>query len=135
MKSRYALLRSKRFDVDEKSRRVAEIDYMISDFKRMAEELDRQIAIEQERAGVSDVNHYAYPTFAKSAILRRNNLIASVAELEAKLTAARVYEADSFEELQKIQQLEERDGERMRFDEAHKVTLGETVDSDHRAAR
>ena len=26
--------------------------------------LDRQIAIEQERAGVSDTNHYAYPTFA-----------------------------------------------------------------------
>ena len=46
---------------------------MIGDFNQMASHLDRQIAIEQERAGVSDTNHYAYPTFAKAAIQRRDN--------------------------------------------------------------
>ena len=60
---------------------------MIGDFNQMANDLDRQIAIEQERAGVSDTNHYAYPTFAKAAIQRRNNLPASAADLEAKLAA------------------------------------------------
>ncbi len=78
MKSRDALIRLKRFDVEEKRRKVAEIEAMIGDFNHMAVDLDRQIAIEQERAGVSDVNHYAYPTFAKAAIQRRNNLATSV---------------------------------------------------------
>ena len=62
---------------------------MIGDFNQMATDLDRQIAIEQERAGVSDTNHYAYPTFAKAAIQRRDNLSASAADLEAKLASAR----------------------------------------------
>ncbi len=67
MKSRDALIRLKRFEVEEKRRKVADIEAMIGDFNHMAVDLDRQIAIEQERAGVSDVNHYAYPTFAKAA--------------------------------------------------------------------
>ena len=89
MKSRDAVIRLKRFEVEEKQRKVAEIEAMIAEFNHMATDLDRQIAIEQERAGVSDVNHYAYPTFAKAAIQRRDNLATSVAGLEAKLAAAR----------------------------------------------
>ena len=89
MKSRDALIRLKRFEVEEKRRKVAEIESMIGEFNQMAADLDRQIAIEQERAGVTDINHYAYPTFAKAAMQRRNNLLASAADLQAKLTAAR----------------------------------------------
>ena len=100
MKSRDALIRLKRFEVEEKRRKVVEIETMIGDFNHMATDLDRQIAIEQERAGVSDVNHYAYPTFAKAAIARRNNLAVSATNLAAKLAAAR----DDLEEA-----LEERD--------------------------
>ena len=68
MKSRDALSRLKRFEVEEKRRKVVEIESMIGDFSQMAADLDRQIAIEQERAGVTDINHYAYPTFAKAAV-------------------------------------------------------------------
>ena len=46
---------------------------MISDFNYIAAELDRQIATEEDRAGVFDVGYYAYPTFAKLAIQRRAN--------------------------------------------------------------
>ncbi len=116
MKSRDAVIRLKRFEVDEKRRKVAEIEAMIADFNQMAGDLDRQIAIEQERAGVSDVNHYAYPTFAKAAIQRRNNLAQSAANLEAKLEAARGDFDEAVEELKKIELLEERDAERMRLE-------------------
>ena len=109
MKSRDALIRLKRFEVDEKRRKVAEIEMMIGDFNHMAGDLDRQIAIEQERSGVSDANHYAYPTFAKAAIQRRNNLLASAVDLQAKLEAARGQLAEALEELGKIELLEERD--------------------------
>src|SRR6187397_18748 len=105
MKSRDALIRLKRFEVEERRRKVAEIESMIGEFAQMAADLDRQIAIEQERAGITDVNHYAYPTFAKAAVQRRDNLTASTADLEAKLSAARATLAEAFEELKKIELL------------------------------
>jgi flagellar protein FliJ len=116
MKSRDAVIRLKRFEVDEKRRKVEEIEAMIGEFNTMATDLDRQIAIEQERAGVSDVNHYAYPTFAKAAIQRRDNLAESVAGLEAKLATARGELDEACEDLKKIELLQERDAERLRID-------------------
>ena len=62
MKSRDSLLRLKRFHVDEKRRRVAQIEIMIADFLRMANELDREIAAEEQKSGISDLAHFAYPT-------------------------------------------------------------------------
>ena len=125
MKSRDALIRLKRFDVEEKRRKVAEIENMIGDFNHMAIDLDRQIAIEQERAGVSDVNHYAYPTFAKAAIQRRDNLAISAENLAAKLAAARDDLNEACEELKKIELLEERDAERLRHEQGRASELEE----------
>lgn len=116
MKSRDAIIRLKRFEVEEKRRKVAEIEAMIADFNHMAVDLDRQIAIEQERAGISDVNHYAYPTFAKAAMQRRNNLAQSAANLEAKLESARADLDEALEELRKIELMEERDAERLKLE-------------------
>jgi len=134
MKTRDAVSRLKRFEVEEKQRKVAEIEMMIGDFSQMAQDLDRQIAIEQERAGVSDTNHYAYPTFAKAAIQRRDNLLASAADLEAKLSAARDTLAEAFEELKKIELLEERDAERMKIEQARAAELSAVAGLPHRVA-
>ena len=123
MKSRDALIRLKRFEVEERRRKVAEIESMIGEFGQMAADLDRQIAIEQERAGIADVNHYAYPTFAKAAVQRRNNLTASASDLQAKLTAAREQVEAAIEDLKKIEQLEERDAERVRIEQARSAEL------------
>ena len=114
MKSRETLMRLYRFDVDEKRRQVADIEIMINEFKRMATDLDRQIEAEQEAAGVSDVNHYAYPTFAKAAIQRRDNLTASATDLETKLDVARKELSVAFEELKKVELMEERGAARER---------------------
>jgi flagellar FliJ protein len=108
MKPRDALMQLKRFEVEEKRRKVAEIEAMINEFNQMAADLDRQIAIEQERAGVSDTNHYAYPMLAKAAIQRRDNLLASAADLEAKLANVRDNLFEAFEEVEKIELLEDR---------------------------
>jgi flagellar FliJ protein len=113
MKPRHELFRLKSFEVDEYRRKVAGIDAMIHEFNQMVGDLDHQITVEQERSGVSDVNHYAYPTFAKAAIQRRDNLRTSIAELEAKLAATQEQLSDALEELKKF----ERDADR-RSDQA-----------------
>lgn len=114
MKSRETLIRLRRFDVDEHRQKVTDIEAMIADFQQMAADLERQIEVEQEKAGVSDVNHYAYPTFAKAAVERRQNLVASISELETKLEVARGELAEAFEELKKVELMQERDAEQGR---------------------
>lgn len=118
MKSRETLIRLKRFQVDEKRRQVAQIEAMVAEFERMAGDLDREIAIEQDRAGISDPAHFAYPTYAKAAMQRRDNLKRSAAELQGQLEEARAQLADAFEELKKVEILEERDQVRGRGAEA-----------------
>lgn len=117
MKSRDTLIRLKKFQVDEMRRRVTQIEAMIADFRRMSVELEREIATEQERAGIDDPTHFAYPTYAKAAITRRENLLHSAAELETQLDEARAQLADAFEELKKVELLDERDQARGRAEE------------------
>lgn len=108
MKSRETLIRLRRFEVDEKRQKVTDIETMIAEFRRMADDLDRQILAEQERSGVRDVNHFAYPTFARAAMQRRDNLLNSAGELEDQLAAAREALAEAFEDLKKVEMIEER---------------------------
>ena len=88
MKARESALRLKRFEADEKSRKVADIEHMIREFEGMASDLDRQIKAEEDRTGIKDPAHFAYSTFAKSASQRRDNLRASADGLKVKLEAA-----------------------------------------------
>jgi flagellar protein FliJ len=108
MKSRNTLIRSKRFQVDEKRRKVAQIEAMIADFQRMAADLEREILAEQERAGIHDPSHFAYPTYAKAAMARRENLKRSIDELVSQLGDAKIELHESCEELKRVELLDER---------------------------
>jgi flagellar FliJ protein len=117
MKSRETLIRLRKFQVDEKRRRVAQIESMVADFDRMATDLEREIDTEQSRAGITDPTHFAYPTYAKAALVRRDNLKRSADELKGQLEDARMHLAEAFEELKKVELLDERDQMRERVAE------------------
>ena len=117
MKSRETLIRLKKFQVDERRRKVAQIEGMIAEFERMAGDLDREIKSEQDRAGIHDPGHFAYPTYAKAALQRRENLQRSADDLKAQLESATAALAEAFEEMKKIELLDERDQMREREEE------------------
>ncbi|MGC1357470.1 MAG: flagellar export protein FliJ [Xanthobacteraceae bacterium] len=114
MKSRETLIRLKKFQVDEKRRKVAQIETMIAEFERMAGDLEREIRVEQDRAGIHDPAHFAYPTYAKAAIARRENLKRSADELRGQLEGAKGGLDDALDELKKAELLDERDQMRER---------------------
>jgi flagellar export protein FliJ len=118
MKSRDTLIRLKKFQVDEKRRKVMQIETMIAEFERMANDLEREIKVEQDRANIHDPAHFAYPTYAKAAIQRRENLKQSADELKVQLNDAKDALAEAFEELKKVELLDERDQMRERAAEA-----------------
>src|SRR6266704_3981363 len=99
MKSRETLIRLKKFQVDERRRKVAQIEGMIAEFERMAGDLDREIKTEQERAGIHDPAHFAYPTYAKAAMTRRENLKRSADELKVQLGDAKATLEEAFQDL------------------------------------
>ena len=109
MKSRDTLIRLKRFQVEEKRRRVRQIELMVAEFSRMIVDLDREIANEEKRAGISDTTHFAYPTYARAAMTRRDNLKSSIGELTGQIEEARAAQEEAQAELQKFESLEGRE--------------------------
>ena len=84
----------------------------MAEFDRIASELDREIKLEQDRAGIHDPAHFAYPTYAKAAMGRRENLKRSSDDLKAQLDDAKAMLGEAFEELKKVEMLDERDNAR-----------------------
>jgi flagellar FliJ protein len=109
MKSRDSLIRLKRFQVEERRRRMAQIEAMIAEFARMGADLDREIALEEQRAGISDMSHFAYPTYARAARARRDNLQRSSGELREQLEAAKALFDEAAADLAKATSLEGRE--------------------------
>jgi len=88
-RSRARFIRRREFQLNVCRRQVALMERLIADFDFIIANLDREILIEQERAGIHDPAHFAYPTYAKAAILRRDNLKRSADEFRAELAKAK----------------------------------------------
>ena len=110
MKARENVLRLKRRDVDDKIRKVEDLERIIREFDQMTVDLERQIQAEEDRTGIRDSGHFSYSTYAKSAAQRRNNLKISTEGLREKLVAAQRDRDDANEQLVRISaQSETRD--------------------------
>ena len=109
MKTRENLVRLKRFQVNEKRRQLAQLELMVADFDRMANELDAQILAEERKAGITDVNHFAYPTFAKAARQRRDNLRNSQTDMLQQKSGVEAALAEADAERATAEALENRD--------------------------
>ncbi len=109
MRSRDSLLRLNRFKVEDCRRQVADMDMMINDLMRKHDDLDAHVKFEEQRTGVSDANNVNYSMAAKSVRGRRDNILATVAELrdqhEAMIERLRDAEAD----LRKVEMLVEKE--------------------------
>ena len=110
MKTRESLVRLKEFQVNEKRRQLQQLQVMMSEFERMAKDLETQIGLEEKKSGISDPNHFAYPTFAKAARQRADNLQVSIRELKTQQDAATAALEEVQAEYTRAAALEERDG-------------------------
>jgi flagellar export protein FliJ len=110
MKSRDSLIRLKEFQVNEKRRQLQQLQLMMSEFERMAKELVHQITLEENKSGITDPSHFAYPTFAKAARQRADNLQVSIRELKTQQETAEAALEEVQAEYAKAAALESRDG-------------------------
>jgi chaperonin cofactor prefoldin len=110
MKSRESLVRLKEFQVNEKRRQLQQLQMMMSEFERMTKDLESQIVVEEKKSGISDPNHFAYPTFAKAARQRADNLQVSIKELKMQEETLEQALEEMQAEFARATALEERDG-------------------------
>ncbi|MBB3522040.1 chaperonin cofactor prefoldin [Rhizobium sp. BK619] len=109
MKSRESLVRLKEFQVNEKRRQLQQLQMMMSEFERMTKDLESQIVVEEKKSGISDPNHFAYPTFAKAARQRADNLQVSIKELKMQEESLEMALEEMQAEYARATALEERD--------------------------
>ncbi|HTQ12283.1 MAG TPA: flagellar FliJ family protein [Rhizomicrobium sp.] len=82
MKRRDTLMRLKRFKVDDLKRRMATLDAMKADAERKLADLEESVARERQRANDTDIGRLAFPSFLRSIDARRENLRATLREVE-----------------------------------------------------
>jgi len=75
--------------------KTVQIRTLIADLGRITQILDCDIAVEEERAQVSDRSDGAYPILARALCARRDNLNNSIAVLEQRLATPKIGSPDS----------------------------------------
>jgi flagellar FliJ protein len=103
MKRRDTLMRLKRFRVDDLKRRMATLDGMKSDLEKKLADLEESVARERQRANDSDIGRLAFPSFLRSIESRRENLRATLKELEREREQAQGDLTGAFQDLKSLE--------------------------------
>lgn len=110
MRSKDSLIRLQRFRVEECRRQALDIEAMIAEFERKERELEQQVSDEEQRTGATDPSSFNYPTAARAARERRENLLRSIADLRDQSEDARETLDAEEAELRKLELLVEKAG-------------------------
>jgi flagellar FliJ protein len=107
------LLRLKRFRVDEMKRRIAAINAMQADLERKLADLDENVSREKQRASDSDIGRAAFPSFLRSIETRRENLRATLKEIEREYEAAQLDLTSAFQDFKSLEVASDQQAKRL----------------------
>src|SRR5258707_8501464 len=113
MKRTNTLIRLRRFRVDDLKRRLATLDGMKADVERKLADLEDSVAREKQRAGDSDIGRLAFPSFLRSIETRRENLRATMKEIERESAAAQLDLPDAYQDLKSLEVASEQQPKRL----------------------
>jgi len=114
------LIRLRRFRVDEMKRRMATLDGMKADAERKLSDLEDSVARERQRAGDSDIGRLAFPSFLRSIEVRRENLRATLKEIERERVTAQADLNVAFQDLKSLEFATEQQAKRVAEIEARR---------------
>jgi flagellar protein FliJ len=113
MKRGDTLMRLKRFRVDDLKRRMATLDGMRADLERKLSDLEESVAREKQRANDSDIGRLAFPSFLRSIDVRRENLKATLKEIEREAVQAKDELTAAFQDLKSLELATEQQAKRL----------------------
>jgi flagellar export protein FliJ len=121
MKRGDSLIRIRRFRVDEMKRQMATLDGMKLDAERKLADLEDSVVRERQRAGDSDIGRLAFPSFLRSIEVRRENLRATLKEIERERTIAQAEFNVAFQDLKGLEFATEQQAKRVADVEARRA--------------
>jgi flagellar export protein FliJ len=121
MKRRDSLLRLKKFRVDEFKRRMGTLDAMIADSEKKIGDLDESVVRERQRASESEIGRAAFPSFLRSMDSRRDNLKATLSELERERAAVQLELTAAFQDMKSLELAMEQQLKKIADAEAHRT--------------
>jgi flagellar export protein FliJ len=98
-----SMVRVHRWVLDEKQRKLADLQAFMDKLTEDLNALDRDIETEREAAGQSDEAGSVFPAFVAAALDRRKKLCQTIANLGKETEAAREDVAEAFSELKKYE--------------------------------
>ena len=127
MKRGDALIRLRRFRVDELKRRMATLDGMKQDAERKLSDLEDSVVRERQRSGDSDIGRLAFPSFLRSIETRRENLRATLKEIEREHAIAHAELSSAFQDLKSMEFAAEQQAKRVAEVESRRENLRATL--------
>jgi flagellar protein FliJ len=121
MKKTDTTLAVKRFRLEEARRRMATMDAMKSDLERKLADLESSVAREKQRANDSDIGRLALPTFLRSIDARRENLRATLKEIERERASCQQDLDTAAQELKAVELAQEQQARRQAEQEERRV--------------
>ena len=91
------------FRVGETKRRIDTLDAMKCDVERKLADLEESVVRERQRSGDSDIGRLAFPSFLRSIETRRENLRATLKEIEREHVAAQADLDAAFRDLKSLE--------------------------------
>ena len=113
MKRTDGLIRLRRFRVDELKRQLATLDSMKLDAERKLSDLEDSVVRERQRSGDSDIGRLAFPSFLRSIESRRENLRATLKEIEREHAIAQADLSVAFQDLKGLEFATEQQAKRV----------------------
>ncbi len=108
MRSFESLIRLARFKVEELQKQMATLDASRADLETKITQLEESVPEEQVAASASREGFVAYGSYAQAVIKRKQNLRASIAEVDQQADRLRADLEEAFHELKKFELMEER---------------------------
>lgn len=98
-----SMVRVHQWMLDERQRKLADLQALVQKLKDDLTALDHQLESEREVAGQSAEAGMAYPAFVAAALDRRKKLCDTIADLETEVESVREEVAEAFGELKKFE--------------------------------
>ena len=121
MKRQDTLIRLRRFRVDDFKRRMATLDGMKADVEKKLADLEESVARERQRAGESDIGRLAFPSFLRSIEDRRENLRATLKDIERERVQCQADLTTAYQDLKSLEFANEQQEKRLAEIEARRA--------------
>ncbi|HEX2115803.1 MAG TPA: hypothetical protein VHM01_15470 [Alphaproteobacteria bacterium] len=101
MRTLEILIKMHKHQLDEKRRALTDLESLRADLIGQREKLDGDLAREQEIAKQVECGAFAYAGFHQGYIARRDKLMASLAELDVRIAAAREEVSTAYQDVKR----------------------------------